>query len=454
MLPSTRVYRDSWLTSGAKATLGLHNSLEDFLNELRTKTLGENPSRIAELFEGSGSSFGFMLSRAALASNPLTALLIHSGLEALSEAGGFMGDAYRNGQYDNGALGTATNSFASNFILNAALDRLTSRLSPYVQGIENPYVKRIAEGASEVLNEILQEPSQHVIEQAATNSLNNGTGFLPELGESAKEWPAIFKELAPSVAGSTALTEILLGIGGMPSIRLANINQRGFVPEAISSLERQKANLQNNIDNVYASGNTAVNTNPSSFEMGVNPSNEDMDINPDYQSDVQDTFANNRADAFAKAQGIDEQIRLLKEYANSKPSWLIDDTPQELYDTLAKDTPSLFTDDEWLRDEEANDNTSDSMPNKGEDSSPLDDLQDLENITQEETQNSDIGENNSPLEDLEDMEDVEGTRAKLRNSINTCTRRQAKNYSFRWKQHSQQPCSSVKFLYSYKYSGE
>ncbi len=187
IMPTTRVYNDSWLTSGAKGVLGFHNAIEDEINALRKDWIGDNPSRIAELFEGSGSSFGFMASRAALASNPITALFALSGLEALSEAGGFMGDAYRRGMYDKGALSTATKSLGTNFLLNMALDYGTSRLSPYVRNIQNPYKRWAAGAGAEILNEIMQEPSQHVIENAALNSLNNGTGFTGELWDSSKD---------------------------------------------------------------------------------------------------------------------------------------------------------------------------------------------------------------------------------------------------------------------------
>lgn len=138
-----------------------------------------------------------------------------------------MGDAYRNGLYDR-AIETANKSFATNFALNAALDWGTGRFSKTVQGIQKPYNKCAAETASEIVNEILQEPSQHVIEQAAMNSLQKSKGFFlgerdnilqqignSELVQSAKQCPEIFTQLAPTVTSSTALTQAIIGLGGM-----------------------------------------------------------------------------------------------------------------------------------------------------------------------------------------------------------------------------------------------
>ncbi len=133
---SQNLRRDSWVTSGAKGMLWAHNRIEDQLNAYAS-WLGENPSMLAEIAEGSGSSFGFMAVKKLLESNPLTAILAHSGLEALSEVGGFIGDAYRNGLYDR-ALGTSLKNFGTNFALNAALDWGTGRFSKTIQNIQNP----------------------------------------------------------------------------------------------------------------------------------------------------------------------------------------------------------------------------------------------------------------------------------------------------------------------------
>ena len=207
-------HRDSWLTSAAKGTLGIHNAIEDQINSLRTSMLGDNPSKVAEVLEGSGSSIGFLLSGLLLGSNPFTGALWAGASEALSEAGGFMGDAYRQGMYDNGALSTAGKSFLANLILNTGLNATVGRFNPYIDAIKNPFVRWGLTFPAEQINELLQEPSQQVIQQAAQNSLANGTDFLPELGQSVKQWPELFTQLAPTVAASTFLTTLLLGPGG------------------------------------------------------------------------------------------------------------------------------------------------------------------------------------------------------------------------------------------------
>lgn len=214
-IESIAPYEDNWLTSAAKGTLYAHNTFQDAIDDTRTRWLGEDPSKLARISEGSGSSIGFMLAGLLMGSNLLTSAIMAGSSEALSEAGGFMGDAYRNGQYDNGALGAANKSFLANAVLNTGLDYHLAPYGKLTENIANPF-KRYAYGTiGEVLNEILQEPSQHVIEEAAKNSLNNGTGFMPELGQSIQQWPELFAQLAPEVAVSTLLTQGLLGVAGL-----------------------------------------------------------------------------------------------------------------------------------------------------------------------------------------------------------------------------------------------
>ena len=444
VINSLPLYRDSWFTTGAKGTLWVHNRLEDQLNALRTSWLGKNPSWLAEVSEGSGSSFGFMAVKKLLESNPLTAILAHSGLEALSEAGGFMGDAYRNGMYDR-AIGTANKSFATNFLLNAALDYGTGRFSKTIQGIQNPYKKWAAETASEIVNEILQEPSQHVIEEAALNSMRNDTGYLGELGQSVQKWPEIFAQLAPSVASSTALTQALLGLGGMGYNHRYNRDMRTKVPEAIGNIERQQANLNKQADTIDTQRSELLNNqynygnakgNYSSTEgIGVNPANEDMDTNPDYQNDVQKEEADRQAraekmrsqaeDLRSQSQSITEQLQKLREYAESSPAWVTRDAPQELYDALGKgeDGISMFADDEGLRDDEPNvgtqqeTSTSDTIPDDLEgshtkeerlvDDEPdfdLEEEKDYDTATQEQQQDTQETPSTTPQQEQQNNE--------------------------------------------------
>ena len=207
-------YEDSWITSAAKGTLGLHNSIDDTLNNWEHDLLGDNPTFEANVAKGTGSSFGYMGAGAALSAlsggvTPLAWALGMGGSEALSEAGGFLADAYKNGQYDNGAIAAADKDFLANMALNTTLDYALSPFGTFASKAKTP-LGRVARGMlSEQVNELLQEPSQQVIEHAATNSLNNGTGFMSELGESAKQWPETFMQLAPEVSASTALTSLL-----------------------------------------------------------------------------------------------------------------------------------------------------------------------------------------------------------------------------------------------------
>ena len=229
-------YIDSWVTSLAKKSLDTHNYFSGHLTDWRNQLLGDNPTFAARVAEGAGSSLGFMglgYLGAGLAAAPGWAGLIGAGisggLESLSEAGGFLGDAYANGMYDKG-LGVANQSLLANAGLNIGLDLLTGPFSPYTRGTINPYKRFIYGTLGEVANELLQEPSQQVIEQAATNSLNKNSDFFSlsnfknnELVNSflgrneyqGQGWTDMFNQLAPEVALSTLLTQALIGASGI-----------------------------------------------------------------------------------------------------------------------------------------------------------------------------------------------------------------------------------------------
>ena len=212
--------QDSWVTSGAKGVLSAQNAIDDSLSEARQDLLGDNPTMAARISEGGGSSIGYTLAGLALGGNPLMKAIISGVGEALSEAGGQLGDAYREGMYDKGAIGAINKGFLANAALNTGLEYLAGPFGKIPGKIENPVGRYAAGTVGEIINEILQEPSQNVIEEAVKNSMNNGTGFLSELGESAKKWPETFAQLAPEVAGSTLLTQGLLA----PLHIRANIN--------------------------------------------------------------------------------------------------------------------------------------------------------------------------------------------------------------------------------------
>lgn len=280
-------YRDSWLTSGAKATLAGHNYASDALDNYEQQVFGENPNFIQEVFKGSGSSIGYLLSGYLLGATPLSAALWSAASEAISETGGFLGDAYRNGQYDNGALGVATQSLLANLALNSLLNSIVGHFEPNVEnatGAFNLWTKRAGE---QVLNEILQEPSQQVIERAAQNTLYGTDGFLSNLGEAIKEWPQTFTQLLPSVTGSTLLTEILLAPFGAKHFRnhhtMTNEEIDALNAQQFENLKHQREQLQNQINDIISK-----------------PYPEDFDSQID--------TAKNISDLDAQIQNLDDQI--------------------------------------------------------------------------------------------------------------------------------------------------
>ncbi|MBQ6919666.1 MAG: hypothetical protein IJQ74_04995, partial [Synergistaceae bacterium] len=177
--------QDSWLTSGAKGLLEAQNYIDDNLTELRNEVVGDNPSYGTQVAEGTGSSLGFMgagYGASALASlaglGPvgvvLAGLIAAGATEALSESGGTLGDAYRQGKYDDGGLAAANKSFAANALLNAGLNYVGGHFSPLTAGIRNPLTKFAVNSLGQIGNELLQEPSQQTIEKATQDSLKNG----------------------------------------------------------------------------------------------------------------------------------------------------------------------------------------------------------------------------------------------------------------------------------------
>ena len=94
-----------------------------------------------------------------LGDTPLAARLWHFGSEAISEAAGQLADNYAEGHTGNNALGAATKSFLTNFILNFDLDRLMGPFSKVTNNTLNPYLRRLYSIVGEVANEALQEPS-------------------------------------------------------------------------------------------------------------------------------------------------------------------------------------------------------------------------------------------------------------------------------------------------------
>ena len=258
-------YQDSWITSAAKGTLEAQNAVSDTLGGWRQQLLGDNPTFEAGVAEGVGSSLGFaatgLLGKAKTGSTLAGALL--SGLtEALSESGGTMGEAYKQGMYDEG-LTTANKSLAANALLNTALNASFGSFAPHTDKNRNPYARFGVQTAEEVLNELIQEPSQQTIEKAANRDLFNGEDFLPALTDEAGNWWQTAKELAPSVATSTLITQALMGGAAMadPGIRQDvqdAYRNRNFDREEQEGLLKnemdKRARLQKRLDNELARG--------------------------------------------------------------------------------------------------------------------------------------------------------------------------------------------------------
>ena len=330
-------YRDSWLTSMGKGTLAVHNAIDDTLKDARTQVIGNNPSFLARGMEGFGSNIGFLLSALLFGSNPLTAALASGGLESISEAGGMLADAYRNGQYDNGAIGAANKSFLANLVLNTGLDYALGPFGKATEGIKNPITRYLASGLTEILNEEFQEPSQEVIEQAAMNSLNNGTGFLPELGQSIKQWPETFTQLAPEVAFSTLLSVLAGGAGAVATRKgrhnLAKQSVLGRYDTVTNpNGEQQLRTHQPNMDLLRQSFADDLSTQKTSLEDIINgiyqTGNDELDTNPDMISDVQRNSA--------KLKTVNQQLEAISNFGKqAQIQQTIDDVQNTLADKQA-----------------------------------------------------------------------------------------------------------------------
>ena len=251
--------QDSWLTSLAKGSLGIQNTISDKINAYRSNIFSDNPDYGTQVAEGTGSSLGFMGAGAGASYlaglaglGPLGIILAGAlaagGLEALSESGGTLGEAYRLGKYDEGGLAAANKSFVANALLNSGLNYGLGFFSPWTASIRNPITKFAARTAGSVLNELIQEPSQQVIEKSAVESLNNGGNFLTALGHEFPNWWDTAKQLAPSVAGSSLLTSLITGGAG-----LANPNIRRTVASQYIHRDEDTAQAQKDIQAHYDS---------------------------------------------------------------------------------------------------------------------------------------------------------------------------------------------------------
>ena len=328
---------DSWLTSLGKGSLEIQNAIAEPLSNARQSLLGDNPTLAAQIAEGTGSSLGFMLAGLggrALAGGSNIAGALASGLtEALSESGGTLGEAYRQGRYDDGGLATANKSLAANAMLNFALDSSLGRFAPHTEKIRNPFTRFGVQTGEQIINELLQEPSQQVIEKAANRDLYGGEDFIPALGkatlgdENGENWLSTLGQVAPSVVGSTLLTQALLGGAGMahPSTRQAVLQQfrnRNVDIEATKSqLEAQydkRAKLQQRLEREKAGQNDQRVID--SLNLRIDKASRNIDRLNDallpavyeYEPQVLDEFAGRISHPAVKPnQHIDTQFRVV-----------------------------------------------------------------------------------------------------------------------------------------------
>ncbi|MBQ3586256.1 MAG: hypothetical protein II964_06020, partial [Synergistaceae bacterium] len=246
-------YRDSWLTSLGKSSLALNNYIGDYIQDWRNNTIGDNPTYAEQAVEGAGSSVGFMgtgLLTALGTGNPFLGAIASGATEALSESGGVLADAYRQGMYREG-LEAANKSFLANLALNSVLNAFLGPFSKGTAAIRNPITRHLAGTAGQVLNEIIQEPSQKVIENAANESLNNGGEFVSALGGQIPQWGDYFSELAPSVTASTLITQGLLGLGGLANPNIRQSWARQYVHRNEGTKQAQK-DIQAHYDSIEA----------------------------------------------------------------------------------------------------------------------------------------------------------------------------------------------------------
>ena len=395
-------HRDSWLTSMGKGALAARGALGEALNDARTQVIGNDPSFTARAFQGWGSNVGYFLTMLALNSNPLTAALAAGGLESLAEAGGMLGDAYDSGQYGNEALNAANKSFVSNFILNSTLNRIFGPVGKATEAIKNPFLRYLASGITEILNEEFQEPSQEVINQAAMNSLNNGTDFLPELGQSVKQWPETFKQLAPEVAASTLLSVLAGGIGGIATQR----GRHNLAKQSVLSRhdtvtnpkgEQQLRTHQPSMDFLRQDFADSLTSQKSSLEDIINgiyqSGNEELDTNPDMMSDVQRNSE--------KLKTVNEQLEALSNYGKEAQ---IQQTIDEVQNTLSDEQD--YTQEDMTVSEQDNKDLQEK-PKKGRKKKNVVPQEDLENIPEKKKPAFDMEEDKQ--EDLPEFSPTEDT---------------------------------------------
>ena len=283
-------YQNSYLSDFANFITGYNSDVQKALSDTRSQYLGDNPSFWQSALEGSGTSIGFM-GAGALANSiagPLAGLLTHGASEALAETGEFMTNAYDQGKF-NDSLGVSNKNFLTNLALNNTLDYFLGWFSPIFQNSSpNPLIRYGGAFLGEEANELLQEPSQKVIQNASINELNQGDGFLNNLYDSAvnapDNWWFYAKNLAPEVAASTAITQLLLGSAGAIGLNSAKNNYVNGLNEQVNSLNENNNNLNSQINDLLAYPDVFLDAHAPEL---LNSLNNDLNFNQTMLQDLQ-----------------------------------------------------------------------------------------------------------------------------------------------------------------------
>lgn len=249
-------YEKSWLSQGGDILAKQGAINKETIGNWETEALGDNPSTVLRSIRGTGTTLGSVIAgiAAALATggNPLAGAAAMGAIEAGAESGGVTIDAQRKGLLDNGGVGAANNTFLANVVLNTMLDyTLGGPFGRFAGKVKNPVARFGTRIASEVTNELLQETTQGVIEQAANNQMDNGTNFLPELGKEFTKWPDYFSEVAPETALSTLMTSLFTGgvLGSMSASIPGGIRNEFHINDMLKYGQEQAPQVQSDIEN-------------------------------------------------------------------------------------------------------------------------------------------------------------------------------------------------------------
>ncbi|MBQ8691661.1 MAG: hypothetical protein IJ520_00760, partial [Synergistaceae bacterium] len=209
-------------TPGVRASkwlLDKYNAAQDWIQQDYKRNV-PNPDAWDEAVHGVGTTVGSYLAglgayAAGMPFGPVAAGLMGAaasgGLEAANEGADVLANAYKQGKYNEG-LDAANKSFITNMGLNTALDFTAGRFNPLLSKINNPFLRWLAETGAETVNEaVMQEPMQGVIEGAATNTVNDGSGFWGNLWDETAKYPEYLKEVGPTTAASTLLSQMMFG---------------------------------------------------------------------------------------------------------------------------------------------------------------------------------------------------------------------------------------------------